>query len=401
MDAAGDFVIVWSDANLGIRAQRFDANGNPEGREFQVSTDTCSQKKSPHIAMDYKGDSVITWSSYGQDGNGWGIFAQRYDASGQSQGPEFQVNTYSLGDQDNSSVAMSASGSFVVVWQSYNQDGQGWGIFAQMFDPCGNPLGLETPVNTTTAGNQMNPSVAMDASGNFMVTWTSDDGGASGNKTPIVVNLDPMSVGGTSSPGGGSGGLLTIQSQVVAAKDNPGGLNIYAQQFDEEGHALGIEFRVNTNTGGNQQNSAIAMDRMGHIVVDWISSGLLGLYAVRAQEFVDAADDFNAPDSIERSSTPHAPPVTPHDLIGEMFREERESNLSSQWNDYQTQLEIIVDAPSREIYWNDQNLDHFFAEDSSIEPLHHHRYSSWDQNDQEASENHAAIGLALKDPLAS
>ena len=36
----------------------------------------------------------MAWESYGQDADGYGIFAQRYDAAGAPSGTEFQVNTY-------------------------------------------------------------------------------------------------------------------------------------------------------------------------------------------------------------------------------------------------------------------------------------------------------------------
>jgi hypothetical protein len=32
--------------------------------------------------MDAAGNFVVTWSSYGQDGSGSGIYAQRYNAAG-------------------------------------------------------------------------------------------------------------------------------------------------------------------------------------------------------------------------------------------------------------------------------------------------------------------------------
>ena len=41
----------------------------------------------------YDGDFVIAWMSYLQDGSGHGVYAQRYNASGVPQGPEFRVNT--------------------------------------------------------------------------------------------------------------------------------------------------------------------------------------------------------------------------------------------------------------------------------------------------------------------
>ena len=41
--------------------------------------------------------SVITWSSYGQDGSQSGVLAQRYNAAGVAEGGEFQVNSYTTG----------------------------------------------------------------------------------------------------------------------------------------------------------------------------------------------------------------------------------------------------------------------------------------------------------------
>jgi hypothetical protein len=48
-------------------------------------------------------------------------------------GPEFQVNTYTTGDQrtflyGRRNVGMDASGNFVVVWESAGQDGSGFGV---------------------------------------------------------------------------------------------------------------------------------------------------------------------------------------------------------------------------------------------------------------------------------
>ena len=38
--------------------------------------------------MDAAGNFVVTWSSNGQDGNGWGVYARRYDAAGVARRPE-------------------------------------------------------------------------------------------------------------------------------------------------------------------------------------------------------------------------------------------------------------------------------------------------------------------------
>jgi hypothetical protein len=48
-------------------------------------------------------------------------------------GNEFRANTYTTGSQAPCSVASDAAGNFVVVWQSYGQDGSNSGIFGRRF----------------------------------------------------------------------------------------------------------------------------------------------------------------------------------------------------------------------------------------------------------------------------
>ena len=83
------------------------------------------------------------------------------------RGPEVRVNTTVAGCQGFPAVAAAPDGSFVVVWQSQGQDGDGWGIFAQRFDRSGTPVGGEVAVNEGTAGDQQAPAVIYDPSGTF------------------------------------------------------------------------------------------------------------------------------------------------------------------------------------------------------------------------------------------
>src|SRR5688500_10836367 len=83
-------------------------------------------------------------------------------------GPEFRVNTYTNNDQLRPSVAADAAGNFVVVWDSLAQDGDGRGVFARFHDASGAPLGAEFRVNSWTTGNQQTPRIAATASGEFV-----------------------------------------------------------------------------------------------------------------------------------------------------------------------------------------------------------------------------------------
>ena len=53
-------------------------------------------------------------------------------------GGEFRVNTYTTNYQDSARAAMEPDGDFVVVWESYTQDGSGFGVLGQRFDTSGN-----------------------------------------------------------------------------------------------------------------------------------------------------------------------------------------------------------------------------------------------------------------------
>jgi len=187
----GGFVVTWQstvlynssnewDYNDEIYAQRYDVNGNTSGDEFQVNTYTSSDQSYPSVTALNDGGFVVTWQSDGQDGSGVGIYAQRYDVSGDASGDEFRVNTYISISQKSPSVTALNDGGFVVTWQSDGQDGDAGEIYAQRYDGNGNTSGDEFQVNTTTLYNQSYPSVTALNDGGFVVTWQSDGQDGSG-----------------------------------------------------------------------------------------------------------------------------------------------------------------------------------------------------------------------------
>jgi hypothetical protein len=109
--------------------------------EFQINTYTTGDQRNPSITGLSDGGFVATWKSDGQDSSGYGVFGQRYDSSGNTAGSEFQINTYTTGHQWAPSVASLIDGGFIVSWESYGQDGDGDGIFGQRYDSSGNTVG--------------------------------------------------------------------------------------------------------------------------------------------------------------------------------------------------------------------------------------------------------------------
>lgn len=64
------------------------------GRETLVNSYTDDRQGEPNIAANPKsGGFQIVWESQGQDGDGLGVFGQVFSSSGKQVGTEFQINT--------------------------------------------------------------------------------------------------------------------------------------------------------------------------------------------------------------------------------------------------------------------------------------------------------------------
>jgi Ca2+-binding RTX toxin-like protein len=170
-ESDGDFIITWQgssdNSDPGIYIQRYDKNGNPQGNELRVS----ASGDTPQVAIYANGDFVIVWSATKAGGDGQDIYARRYNSDGTTQGNEFKVNTFSQYAQSNPAIAIENDGNFTIAWTS-GQIGSGDGIYAQAYNSDGTPQGSEFRVSASTNSD---PSAAVDANGNYAITWASDD----------------------------------------------------------------------------------------------------------------------------------------------------------------------------------------------------------------------------------
>jgi hypothetical protein len=287
MDANGNFVTVWASqgqdgSGWGVYAQRYNALGTPVGGPFRVNTTTAGDQTYPAVAVAPGGAFVVTWSSYGQDGSGWGVYAQRYNADGTAASGEFRVNTQTFGDQEYPAVAMDGLGNFVVTWANTQYNSYGWGIYCQRYSATGAPLGGETHVNTYSANDQIYPAVAMDNAGDFVITWASygEDGSgwgvygqrysATGAAAGAEFRVNTTTAGDQKSAAvamnRNTGDFVVVWQSYGQSGANWG---IYGQRYSAAGAAQGAEFQVNTSTSGNMQNPSVAMDGNGNFLVTW------------------------------------------------------------------------------------------------------------------------------------
>ena len=182
VDSAGHWVAVWEDDRDGngyceVFARRFDRTGVALGGEVRVNQVSHGQQTGVEIAMAPDGRAVVVWED-DQDGHGfYQIVARRLDAGGVPVGHQFTVNQVSEGQHRRPAVAMSGSGSVLVVWED-NQDRNGdYQILGRPFDASGAPSGNQFTVNEVSAGQQRRPSVGLNGSGLFAIAWEDDQDG--------------------------------------------------------------------------------------------------------------------------------------------------------------------------------------------------------------------------------
>ena len=287
-DGLGNFVVVWQSfpqpedgSENDVFGRRFDAAGIPKGDDFPVNAGTSGSQAFPAVAADGAGNFVVVWQDSVQDGSSFGVFARRFDSAGVPLDSEFQVNTYTLGPQGDVGVAADLAGNFLVVWESEAQDGSNRGVFGQRFDASGDFAGSEFQINTYTTGNQQDPAVAAIDSGGWIVAWTGSgeqDGSLAGvfgqrldpegSKIGDEFQINTSTLRDQFNP---SVAVTGAGSFVVAWQDYDQGTldDINAQQFDAAGERVGVEFQANTYKRGIQWNSAVAADAVGNFVIVW------------------------------------------------------------------------------------------------------------------------------------
>jgi hypothetical protein len=285
----GNFVVVWQSweqdgSETGIIGRLFDPNGLPLTREFVVNSDTDDYQRNAAVAMKKDGSFVVAWESYcltwGRNGSSafyTEICARRFDKNGSPLGEEFLVNTTFEGYQRKPDIGIDAKGNFVVVWQSWDQDGSTEGVYAQRFNAQGKALGGEFQVNTTTQGYQDDAAVAMDRSGNFLIAWDGPGGiyarryDNKGKASGPEVQVNKYNKGFTWYPAAAAdynGNFIVIWQ---SDKQDGDSFGVYARRLNSKGQVAGPEFRINKYTKSLQTRPSIAIDAAGNFVVVWQS----------------------------------------------------------------------------------------------------------------------------------
>lgn len=173
-DAAGNLVVVWQNEESGesrnVYYRLYDSDGDPLGAGDLATSTVATDQKSPDVAMQPNGEFIITWQSFQQDGDNWGIYGRRFHANGTAVAAEFRLNWNTAGSQTEPSVAVATDGTFVVAYR----DTAHGGIVGRAFGPSDSAFGGDFPISTPTPFDEAAPAIAMTDTGDFAVVWTAD-----------------------------------------------------------------------------------------------------------------------------------------------------------------------------------------------------------------------------------
>lgn len=264
-----------------IYARRYDAQGNQVGQEVLVNSSLANAQSNPDAAGLRDGGYVITWQSEAQDGDGFGVYAQRFDESGQKLGAEFQINVETKSNQITPIVNSLSDGGFVFVWASDLQDGSGRGVYMRLFNSEGDALSPEIQVNGQSELNQSLPIVTELSNGNLVVTWESN--GAFAGDGRVYARLfssvgEPLSAEFALAEGQAGEQLYPY---VVAADDGAYSVtwvnvvaedwaNVYMQTYSADGEAIyGQPLLVNGGFSAANDRPEIAHLADGSAIVVW------------------------------------------------------------------------------------------------------------------------------------
>lgn len=284
----GSFIIAWDDhrrekeigyyALEDVYAQRFNSNGVPQGKNFQVNDDVgIYEHCSPDVVIGPEGQSLIVWMD---ERNGQAdIYAQRYDESGNKIGVNFQVNDdESLKDQWLPAIAMDSQGQSIAVWFDERNGNQE--IFGQKFNPSGEKEGNNFRVSDNRNTRKDWPSIAANTKGLFGVIWQEEKDDSLSIRIQFY-NLNAERIGNnriitdtllihTYLPQIGineDGSYLVIGAG--KRERDPDETDIYGQFYNQDGEEILKKFIVNYISSYSVRAQSLSLAPEGHFVVVW------------------------------------------------------------------------------------------------------------------------------------
>jgi len=175
----GNALVLWISRfqdgdDYGIFGKIISPDGNIVVDEFQVNGYFKSYQNSPQILNLQNENVLIAWQSNTADGSGNGIYAKIIDPMNNVVTPEFRINDYTNLDQMNFQMGLLDNGNVFFVWQSPRMTSANLkGIYAKIIDPNGHTVRPEYQINDYMGSDQQFPALAIVNQSYILVAWES------------------------------------------------------------------------------------------------------------------------------------------------------------------------------------------------------------------------------------
>lgn len=296
VDDRGGFVAAWVDVEAGdpehlggIRAALLPPGSRRPGRPFAVNRTVPGAQFRPAVDADDTGRFVVVWQGgqpgadgqpRGGDGDGTGVFGQRFGAGGVRQGAELRLSGSNAGGQYFPQVALGKDGDFGVAWVETRDNVQR--VKTAHFLADGTRQGPDLKMKAIGRDNNDGPRIAAYPDG-FAVGWSEySDCPLTGQESGVVARFDtsfqpvgePYRLLGpvcSLSNGFGLAALEGSRAGILAVFSGPQGYSV--QRFAPSGAPLGARIPISQRAICQDRQcefvSAVALDDRGRFAVIW------------------------------------------------------------------------------------------------------------------------------------
>jgi hypothetical protein len=275
-DSNGNYLVAWGDDRNepSIFFQKFDSTGAMVGSNIKLSQDGVSGfKDNPALSVNENGDFDAVWSDH--RGTSYDIYYQKV-VSGDISGSNYKLNDDLEGAiQKEPAITEDLDKNFIIAWTDQRNGNDD--IYIKKFTRFGDLVFSERRVNTSFSPCAQ-PDLATDGSRNILVVWQDSRDGLniyaqrydpSGN--PLDTNFKVNSSSGTilhNSPACAK--AYDGKGVVVWSATQSGIKNIYAQRLSSSGTLVDTSFKVNDDLQSvDHLNPKVGMDSVGNFTVAW------------------------------------------------------------------------------------------------------------------------------------
>ena len=241
--------------------------------EFPINDTTSGHQYAPSIAMSADGSFVVVWG----DGPSYTIRGRRFDRSGSPAGSDRELGGWAL----SAVVAADADGDFVVAWSG----GFYYGLYHRRFNRDGSANG---PAIFLTDNDAYWHDVAMAPDGDYVVVWadfqnnilterSAAPSSGAGEWDYASLHEAVQTVQDADAGGGYPTVAMDAQGRSVVAwtrSYSASGIDeIRARRFDRAGNPVGASFVVSTDRAADKDQLDAAAAPDASFVVVWRALG--------------------------------------------------------------------------------------------------------------------------------